>query len=137
MPIKPENAKRYPPNWPAISASIRVRARWRCEQCGVKNGALGGRYYGAFFPALPIRERGLRLEYPRPGDEALCANGDRLRIIRIVLTVAHLDHRPENCDPSNLRALCQQCHLRYDLEHHQETAYATRREGKAAGDLFA
>jgi hypothetical protein len=33
---------------------------------------------------------------------------------RVVLTVAHLDHRPENCEPDNLRALCQKCHNTYD-----------------------
>lgn len=33
---------------------------------------------------------------------------------RVVLTVAHLDHMPENCDPTNLRAWCQRCHNRYD-----------------------
>lgn len=35
-----------------------------------------------------------------------------------------------------LRALCQRCHLRHDHEHHQRNAAATRRSGKAAGDLF-
>lgn len=39
----------------------------------------------------------------------------------VVLTIAHLDHTPENCDPSNLRALCQQCHNRYDAKHRAET----------------
>jgi 5-methylcytosine-specific restriction endonuclease McrA len=32
----------------------------------------------------------------------------------VVLTIAHLDHQPENCDDENLRALCQRCHNRYD-----------------------
>ena len=40
---------------------------------------------------------------------------------RIVLTVAHLDHTPENCSLDNLRALCQRCHNRYDEEHRKET----------------
>lgn len=39
----------------------------------------------------------------------------------IVLTIAHLDHTPEHCDPSNLRALCQRCHNRYDAKHRSET----------------
>ncbi len=39
-----------------------------------------------------------------------------------VLTVAHLDHTPENVDDSNLRAMCQGCHLHYDRDHHRETA---------------
>lgn len=43
------------------------------------------------------------------------------KIIKVVLTIAHLDHQPENCDPSNLRALCQACHNRYDAKHRAET----------------
>lgn len=34
-------------------------------------------------------------------------------------------------------AMCQRCHLRYDHDHHQRNAYATRRKNKAAKDLFA
>jgi 5-methylcytosine-specific restriction endonuclease McrA len=34
---------------------------------------------------------------------------------KVVLTIAHLDHTPENCDYSNLRALCQKCHNTYDM----------------------
>lgn len=59
-----------------------------------------------------------------------------LRMVDIVLTIAHLDHTPENCDPANLRALCQRCHLRYDAKHHAETARATRHARKAVADLF-
>ena len=33
---------------------------------------------------------------------------------KVVLTIAHLDHTPENCDDENLRAWCQRCHLTYD-----------------------
>ena len=40
---------------------------------------------------------------------------------RIILTIAHLDHTPENCGPDNLRALCQKCHNTYDAKHRQET----------------
>jgi hypothetical protein len=40
---------------------------------------------------------------------------------RVVLTVAHLDHTPENCADDNLRALCQRCHFAYDRKHHAET----------------
>ena len=36
---------------------------------------------------------------------------------KVVLTIAHLDHTPENCDYSNLRALCQKCHNQYDAKH--------------------
>lgn len=40
---------------------------------------------------------------------------------KIVLTIAHLNHHPEDCDPDNLRALCQRCHNQYDAKHRAET----------------
>jgi len=36
---------------------------------------------------------------------------------KVVLTVAHLDHNPTNCNLNNLKALCQMCHNRYDIKH--------------------
>jgi 5-methylcytosine-specific restriction endonuclease McrA len=55
---------------------------------------------------------------------------------RVVLTVAHLDHDPQNCSDENLRALCQRCHLRYDARHHARNAAATRyRKKVASGQL--
>lgn len=63
-------------------------------------------------------------------------NDGAVRIVRTVLTVGHRDHTPENSDPANLRDWCQRCHLSYDRDHHAATRSATRRAGKAAGDLF-
>jgi hypothetical protein len=40
---------------------------------------------------------------------------------KCVLTVAHLDHQPENCAEDNLRAMCQGCHNRYDVPHRRQT----------------
>ena len=40
---------------------------------------------------------------------------------RVVLTVMHLDHTPENCSPENLKAACQKCHNSYDISHKIET----------------
>lgn len=37
---------------------------------------------------------------------------------KVILTIAHLDHNKKNNDYSNLRALCQGCHLSWDLERH-------------------
>lgn len=37
---------------------------------------------------------------------------------KVILTVAHLDHTPENCDLDNLKAMCQKCHLTYDSNIH-------------------
>ena len=61
---------------------------------------------------------------------------DELRVTKIVCTTAHLDHTPENCADENLLFLCQRCHLRYDGEHHRQSAYKSRRKGRASGDLF-
>lgn len=44
------------------------------------------------------------------------------------LTVAHLNHIPEDCREENLKALCAPCHLRYDAKHHAETR-KQKREG--------
>lgn len=140
MPIKPENRDRYPADWLEIRVRILDRANHCCERCRVPNHALGGRTPdGQFHRALPLGEKNLCIEWPAPGEDAFCAvpaGTERLRIIRIVLTIAHLDHQPENCADDNLQALCQRCHLAHDREHHARNSYATRRAGKAAADLF-
>lgn len=141
MPIRPENLNRYPADWPHIRGRILRRAGNRCEQCGVANGHLGGRLPdGTFCPAVP-EERMLRLVWPKPGTSSACVRPSgkdwvRLRIIRIVLTIAHLNHVVEDCTDENLKALCQRCHLAHDALHHAQTRYWTRRQGKACGELF-
>jgi len=45
---------------------------------------------------------------------------------RRTLTVAHLNHTPEDCRLENLAALCAPCHLRYDAAHHAETRAAKK-----------
>lgn len=49
---------------------------------------------------------------------------------RVVLTVMHLDHDPQNNAPDNLRAACQRCHNSYDAAHRRATA--ARRRGAPA-----
>lgn len=106
MPIRPENRDRYPANWKEIREQVRQRAGDRCEGhlglCGVQNGAWGWRELDGSFVFVSFDK-----------DEAVRKEGRR-KLIKIVLTTAHLDHIPENCDLSNLRFLCQQCHNRYD-----------------------
>lgn len=139
MPIRAENRARYPKDWPAISVAIRDRAGNRCEECDVKNYALGGRDpSGEFHQARPTGDNGLRLTWPLPGEYGWCEgwSAGRLRIIRIVLTVAHLDHTPENCAPENLRAWCQRCHNRYDARTRRSGVKCRAHREKAAGDLF-
>lgn len=113
MPIRASERDRYPANWPTISLAIREdRAGWRCEchgECGhVHDGRCPAEQY---FP------------HPVTGSN-------------VILTVAHLDHTPEHCDPDNLRAMCQRCHLAYDRDHHAATRAATLRQAaEDAGQL--
>lgn len=141
MPILPENRARYPANWPEIRASILERAQNRCEVCGLDNYAVIRRKADG-----SVQSFGIGADYREAceiaADEHWAQFGDELPlkslgIVIVVLTVAHLDHTPEHCEPSNLKAMCQKCHLAYDAEHHGQTAYATRRRGFALGDLFA
>ena len=53
-----------------------------------------------------------------------------------MLTVAHLDHVPENCDPDNLRALCQRCHNAYDAPMRRARIARRAREAMNIPDMF-
>lgn len=142
VPIRPENKDRYPKNWPEISRRIRDAAGNKCEWCGVPNGELGGRIQGGtWLKAQPTGTDGMRITWPAEGELAWCGDGEsvgraRLRIVRIVLTVAHLDHTPENCADDNLKSLCQRCHNRYDAPKRRAGILERARAGKAIGDLL-
>lgn len=113
MPIRPENRHRYPADWPDISSRVRFqRAGGRCECTG----------------------ECARPDWHLIAIDGRCGNVHGLKAwkgltslsdTKVVLTVAHLDHTPENNDPDNLRAMCQGCHLHYDREHHAETRQRT------------
>ena len=110
MPIRKEMKARYPKDWKEISLKIRKRSRGQCEcrgECGLHRTNPGPR----------------RCEETN-GQPAVWAKG------KIVLTVAHLDHKPENCNPANLRAMCQRCHLRYDRFEHAKNSKITREKKK-------
>lgn len=137
MPIKPENRARYPKSWKQIRAAILERAGHCCERCKVPNRERIARGEG--------RDEGTYMTndaevYDADTGESLgqCRMSDYTvsRMVDIVLTIAHLDHTPENCDPSNLQALCQRCHLRLDKDHHAANSAKTRHERKAIGELF-
>jgi hypothetical protein len=106
MPFKRE---RYPANWKAISERIRFeRAGNKCEWCGAEN----------YQP------------HPITGS-------------KVVLTVAHLGtphadgtpgdkHDKQDVRDENLAALCQRCHLLYDIDEHIANAKVTRATKKRA-----
>ena len=122
MPIRPENKARYPKDWKIISRRIRDRAGDKCEECGVPNGVYRNNRTNEWTRDL------MQVE--------VWDLVDRDKTAKIVLTVAHLNHTPEDCRPENLKAMCQRCHLRYDHDHHQANAYQTRRKGKAMAELL-
>ena len=134
MPIKPENRKRYPKNWRAIVAQVRERSGDCCEgspafpDCRVPNGAVGYRDAGRWVQ--------LGESIDAAGEAIDAAVLDGFKVTRVVLTTGHLDHTPENCELSNLRHWCQRCHLHYDRQHHNQTAYATRRARADTLELF-
>lgn len=126
MPIKPENKDRYPDNWPEIRQRILARAGNRCEEpgCRVKNHAVGYRDKEGVFHEI---EQSIQGE-----TDALDAQTQGHKIIRIVLTIAHLDHTPENCADENLRAWCQLHHNRYDRKHRNQTRMLSKLKDQLA-----
>lgn len=135
MPIKPENRHRYPADWPEVRERILRRALWRCEWpgCEALHRDVGWwRFDGKFIPM----GRALRDAGAKAGHSIDCADGSTIKLLMIVLTIAHLDHQPENCADDNLRAWCQRHHLAYDKPHHMATAAATRRARANTMELF-
>lgn len=143
MPIRPEMKALYPDNWPEISQAIRGAANNHCEQCNAPNGVDIMRGQGCDRGSYMAMDADLG-EYD---DIVRCdVTGARLgfmdwdqfdgREVKIILTVAHIDHDPTNNDRANLKALCQRCHLAHDRDHHRINAAATRKARKATGDLL-
>ena len=118
-PIKPENRHLYPPRkeWLAIRAEVLARDGNACKECGVPNYAEGFRDSAGNW-------------HDAPGHAADAAALDGERLVRIVLTIAHLDHDPRNNgEPGNrpnLAALCQLHHFAHDLHHHIKNGRRTR-----------
>lgn len=138
MPIKLENKKLYPANWPEIRERIRQRADNRCEKCGVYNHAVGYRddqgffkrddgniyHFQAGYGAFPYSEAKEIASFLNDEEE------DDVKWIVIVCTVAHLDHNPENNSDDNLAFLCQKCHNNYDRPHRNQTIRNNKLKGQ-------
>lgn len=110
-----ERLTRYPKNWKEISLRIRERSGGQCEcegECGLHRTTPG--------PRRCIE---------RNGEPAKWAKG------KVMLTVAHLNHVPEDCRDENLKAMCQRCHLRYDQPLHIQHAAETRRQNRRTQEL--
>lgn len=111
----PVDYSKYPKDWKQISLRIRERSEGQCEcegECGLHR-TTGG----------PRRCRELNTAPAR------FAKG------KVILTVAHLDHDTNNNADSNLKAMCQRCHLRYDAAFHAQNAAKTREAKKNRNHL--
>jgi len=135
VPIRPALRWFYPIDWPQLSRAIRFgRAKGRCETCR--------RPHGAKILCLPDGRW-----FDREGNAwrdhcgRSCAapwgpDLDRLRTTRVVPAAAHLDHDPANNSSSNLRSLCQRCHLLHDRPYHLAQRWLSYLRRWALGDLF-
>lgn len=102
MPI---NYKLYPPDWfDVIRPAILKRENYACKFCRVGNRKIGYRTANGEFVECDEFMQKWAIE-----------NG--YKIIKIVLTIMHLDHDITNNDYSNLAAGCQRCHNRHDAQN--------------------
>ncbi|KAB7728145.1 hypothetical protein F5984_20585 [Rudanella paleaurantiibacter] len=127
MPI---DRKKYHPQWEKISRFVRlIRARWHCEACGVRNYAVGRWEEGKW---VPLRGNATADElgrghcsYRQARNYVAAYNADAAdagvaKLSVVILTTAHLDHDTANNDLENLKALCQNCHLKHDRKDNAE-----------------
>jgi len=136
MPIKKELKGFYPIDWYELSRVIRFeRAGGRCERCGRPHGQVishlgDGRW---FDPDAEIWRDG---QGRAIGWIDYCDYQGALQQTKVILAAAHLDHNPTNNRASNLKALCQRCHLFHDRIEHRRRRRITYRRRRALGDLF-
>lgn len=130
MPIDYE---KYPADWKAISLRIREREGNRCKWCAAPNHAEIVR--SSIDPARYIMFDMNEGVYISPNGQWLRLSEipdeyDITKTIRVVLTVAHLNHDVTDNRDDNLAALCQRCHLRHDSKYHAHNSRATRARKK-------
>lgn len=112
MPI---DYTKYPDNWKTeIRPRILKRAENCCELCGVSNYEWISR---------STRNSAVRRSVSELHKECHDSLSEEYRSIwrkpiRVVLTIAHLDHDLTHNEDGNLMALCQRCHLWYDKNEH-------------------
>lgn len=137
MPI---DYSRYPPNWKTeIVPRILERAEHKCELCGLENGQKV--WSVAVWLKDGSRYKVKRIWLSDDGDmirlKAVSVNGETKKV-KVVLTIAHLDHDETNHDVADdrLRAWCQHCHLNYDATEKMRRimAKAEQRDLLSAGE---
>lgn len=136
MPI---DYKKYPKNWKAeIRPAALLRAENKCEFCKVSNSAIILRgywqgeevYQNCYDGYIYDAKTG---EFLKDSFQDIDPDCKR---IKVVLTIAHLNHDITDNRQENLKALCQKCHLTYDKEHHKQSRAKTLKKKKGNLDLF-
>lgn len=150
MPIAREHRWLYPIDWRELSNVIRFRrAKGRCEHCARPHGHdvlhLGNGVWWDDNKAIwrDGQGRGLRrlltpdaLSQAQPGFVGIDPPS-QMRVTRVVLASAHLNHDPSDNRPRNLAALCQRCHMIHDAAEHRRRRWFNAFRLRAIGDLFA
>jgi ribosomal protein S14 len=114
MPI---DYARYPPDWlKVIRPRIMARAENRCEVCGLEHNQV---VWAAKFQIKDDKSRYvLRSIWFSSKQDAERENTywQDVKPVRVILTIAHLDHDEDNhaVTDDRLKAMCQICHIRYD-----------------------
>lgn len=119
MPI---NYKIYPPNWKTeIVPRILARANNCCEKCGLENGSTvySVRYRAKSNWFVTLEEADAQpktVEAKRNPKTGRVEPVPNPKAVKVVLTIAHLDHDETNWNVQDdrLMAMCQKCHLAYD-----------------------
>jgi hypothetical protein len=140
MPI---NYKLYPGNWPDIRKRILDRENNCCKTCKVQNGIY---VFRGIWNNVEVFQTSDSSVYRLSDGEFITENpwacidpstGDPMqKAIRIVLTIAHLNHDIKDNRDENLAALCQLHHLRLDSHQHRISARETLKRKKGLIDLF-
>lgn len=138
MPIRPDLKHFYGREWrTVIRPRILARDENRCNFCGKPNHATvnqivepGRRMW--YFESVFTENHGAQTLLIDHHGSIVSAYPEDLPLrqgydVRVVLTVAHLNHDPSDMRDDNLAALCQWCHLHHDQQHHAETR-ATRKD---------
>lgn len=136
MPITPEHRWLYPIDWPELSKLIRFgRAKGRCEHCQRPHGRsvfhLGD---GRWWDADRQRWRDGRGRWVRV---TISGFATIVRVTRVYIACAHLNHDPTDNAPRNLAALCQRCHMIHDAAEHRRRRWLNAYRRRALGDLLA
>lgn len=113
MPI---DYRDYPPNW---KTEIVPRILARAGEVRTNDGHI--------VQEAHCEKCGAKNHWPHPITESM-----------VVLTIAHLDHDPENFEVKDerLQALCQRCHLGIDQWRHTMKRRFGRRFFKTCKSLF-